>query len=86
MDFKNLASGLWASQRKAHSVKLVVRSLPADTGDLKEASSIPGSGRSPEEGLAAHGRILAWRVPWTEEPDALPRPWGCIELGVTKVT
>ena len=29
--------------------------------------SIPGSGRSPEEGMATHSRILAWRIPWTEE-------------------
>ena len=25
----------------------------------------------PEEGLAAHSRILAWRIPWTEEPGGL---------------
>ena len=24
-----------------------------------------------EEGLAANSSILAWRVPWTEEPDRL---------------
>ena len=24
-----------------------------------------------EEGLAAHSSILAWRIPWTEEPDGL---------------
>ena len=24
-----------------------------------------------EEGMATHSRILAWRVPWTEEPDGL---------------
>ena len=29
---------------------------------------IPGSGSSPEEDMAAHSRILAWRMPWTEEP------------------
>ena len=26
---------------------------------------------SPEEGTATHSNILAWRVPWTEEPDGL---------------
>ena len=31
----------------------------------------PGSGRSPEEGIAAHSNILAWRIPWTEEPGKL---------------
>ena len=24
-----------------------------------------------EEGMAAHSTILAWRIPWTEEPDGL---------------
>ena len=24
-----------------------------------------------EEGMATHSRILAWRIPWTEEPDEL---------------
>ena len=24
-----------------------------------------------EEGMATHSSILAWRVPWTEEPDGL---------------
>ena len=24
-----------------------------------------------EEGMAAHARILAWRIPWTEEPGGL---------------
>ena len=32
---------------------------------------IPGSGRSPGEGMAAHISILAWRIPWTEEPGRL---------------
>ena len=26
-----------------------------------------------EEGKAAHSRILAWRIPWTEEPGAAYR-------------
>ena len=24
-----------------------------------------------EEGMATHSSILAWRIPWTEEPDQL---------------
>jgi len=35
---------------------------------LRDESSIPGSGRSPEEGMANHSSILAWRIPWTEKP------------------
>ena len=35
-------------------------------GDL---GLIPGSGRSPGGGMATHSNILAWEMPWTEEPD-----------------
>ena len=34
----------WASQ-----VALVVKNLPANAGDVRDAGSIPGSGRSPGE-------------------------------------
>ena len=33
--------------------------------------SILGLGRSPGDGMATHSSILAWRVPWTEEPCGL---------------
>ena len=39
-----------------------------NAGDL---GSIPGPGRSLEKGTATHSRILAWRIPWTEEPGGL---------------
>ena len=32
---------------------------------------IPGLGRSLEKGMATHSSILAWRIPWTEEPGGL---------------
>ena len=32
---------------------------------------IPGSGRSLEKEMATHSSILAWRIPWTEEPGGL---------------
>ena len=28
-----------------------------------------------EEGMATHTSILAWRIPWTEEPGGLYSPW-----------
>ena len=37
---------------------------PFNAGDV---GSSPRSGRSLEEGMAAHSSILAWRIPWTEE-------------------
>ena len=39
-----------------------------NVGDL---SSIPGSRRSLEKGMATHSGILAWRISWTEEPSGL---------------
>jgi len=38
---------------------------------MKDTSLIPGSGRSPEEEIATHSIILAWRIPWIEEPGRL---------------
>ena len=51
---------------------LVVKNPPASARLL---GSIPGSGRSPEKGMATHASILAWEIPWTEEPGRLQ----CIE-------
>ena len=36
-----------------------------NTGD---PGSIPESGRSPGEKMATYSSILAWKIPWTEEP------------------
>ena len=36
-----------------------------------DVGSTPGSGRSPGEGMATYSSILAWRIPWTEEPGRL---------------
>ena len=47
---------------------LVVKNLPANAGGV---GSIPGSGRSPEKEMATHSNILAWKIPWTEEPGRL---------------
>ena len=48
----------------------LVNNLPANEGDIGDAGSIPGSGRSPGEGNG-NPSILAWRIPWTEEPGGL---------------
>ena len=46
--------------------------------------SISGSGRSPEKGMATYWSILAWRIPWTDEPGRL-HPWDC-RVGHDRVT
>ena len=45
-----------------------VKNLPANAG---RASLITGSGRSPGEGNGNPFSILAWEIPWREEPDRL---------------
>ena len=44
------------------------KNLPAVAGD---AGSIPGLGRSTGEESGTHSSILAWRIPWTEQPGGL---------------
>ena len=49
----------------------VLRNLPASAGDVRNAGSIPGSGRSPGEVKCNHSSILAWEISWTEESGEL---------------
>ena len=49
-------------------VELVVKNLPANSGDKKDAGLIPGSEDPLEKKMATHPSIFAWRIPCTEEP------------------
>ena len=51
----------------ASHVVLVVKNLPANAGDARDRSSIPGSGRSLEEEMATHSNICAWKNPMDRE-------------------
>ena len=55
----------------AYQVVLVVKNPPVNAGDAGDTALIPGTGRSPggEHGNLLH--ILAWEIPWTEEPGGL---------------
>ena len=46
----------------------VVKNLPAMQETLVQSL---GQGDPLEKGLATHSSILAWRIPWTEEPGRL---------------
>ena len=46
----------------------MVKNLPANAGDT---GLIPGSGRFLEKEMANYFSILAWEIPWTEEPGKL---------------
>ena len=50
---------------------LVVRNTPANAGVARNTSSIGGLGRSLAVWNANHSIILAWKIPWTEEPGGL---------------
>ena len=52
-------------------VVLMVKNTPASAEDLRDTGSMPGLGRSSGGRNATHSSILAWRIPWTEEPGRL---------------
>ena len=56
---------------------LVVKNPPANAGDIGDAGSILGQEDSLEKEMATHSSILAWRIPWTEEPDWLQYIGSC---------
>ena len=49
----------------------MVKNQPTSSGDAGDSGLIPGLGRSLEEGTATHSSLLAWRIPWIEEPGGL---------------
>ena len=56
----------WASQ-----AVLVVKNLPANAGDIEMQVQSLGQEDPLKEETATHSSILAWRIPWTEEPGGL---------------
>ena len=62
----------------------MVKNPPANAGDIRDVSSIPGSERSLEKEMATCSGILAWRLPQRSlEGYSL---WGRSELAMTGVT
>ena len=52
----------------------MVKNPPVNAGDQGDSGLTPWLGRSSlEEEMATCSSILAWKVPWTEEPGG---PWG----------
>jgi len=58
----------WASL-----VAQMVKNLPAMLQETQAQSSL-------KKGMATHSSILAWRIPWTEEPGGL-QPMGSQRVG-----
>ena len=49
----------------------MVKNQPASAGDIRDKGLIPGREDPLEKGMATHSSVLAWRIPWTEEPGGL---------------
>ena len=56
----------WASQ-----VMPAVKNLPVNAGDIRDVGLIPELGRFSGGGHSNLLDILAWRIPWTEEPGGI---------------
>ena len=49
----------------------MVKNPPANAEDIGVVGSVSGSGRFPGGGHGNPSSILAWKIPWTEEPGGL---------------
>ena len=49
----------------------MVKNPLANPGETTDMSSIPGLEDSLEKEMATHSSILAWKIPWAEEPSGL---------------
>ena len=58
----------------------VVKNAAASAG---EAGSSLGQEDPLEKEVATHSSILAWEIPWTEEPGGLYNPWDSKESDKT---
>ena len=56
---------------RASQVALVVKNPSVNAGDIRDVGLILGWEDPLEEGMATHSGILAWTIPWTEEPGGL---------------
>ena len=54
-------------------MELVVKNPPANARDERDVGLIPGLERSPGVRNGNRSRILAWKIPWMEEPDGPQR-------------
>ena len=71
-----------SSQKGASLIAQWVKNLPAVQGTRVR---FLGWEDPLEKEMATHSSILAWRIPWTEEPGRL-QSMGCKELDTTEAT
>ena len=49
----------------------MIKNPLASAGDIRDSVLIPGSGNPLEKEMVTRASILAWRIPWAEEPGGL---------------
>ena len=86
-----ILEGLWGVERSSH--RLFNRSVlcfPGGSGskasacNAEDLGSIPGSGKFLKKEVVTHSSILAWRIPWTEDPGRLQSTRGRKESDMTE--
>ena len=65
---------------------LVIKNPPANTGDVRDAGSIPGSGRSLKEGNGNPLQYSCLENPMERAWKAIASPWGLKKTDMTVVT
>ena len=73
---------LFDSNVRASLVAQTGKNLPA-----MQETRVQSLGRKDplKTGMATHSSILAWRIPWTEEPCGCHSPWGHQESDMTEL-
>ena len=51
--------------------------------NTRDPGSFPGQKNPLEKGMATHSSILAWKIPWMEEPGKLHSSWGPTDSDMT---
>ena len=54
----------------------MAKNLPANAEAAGDMGLILGWEDPLKKEIATHSSVLAWEIPWTEEPGGY-RPWGC---------
>ena len=66
----------WVTFINFLSLQILLWSFPGDSDGKESACNARDLGLIPmwdplEKGMATHSRVLAWRIPWVEEPGGL---------------